>query len=95
MTFNALTLAQMAHVLAIARTAIRCSRSASSPTRRWSAAVMLTFVLQVAVIYVPFLQRLFDTTPLSAVELIIAFAVSSTILWAIELQKLVVRRRGR
>ena len=56
-------------------------------------AVVSTVVLQLLVIYVPFLQRIFRTQPLSAIELAIALAVSSLALVAVELWKWVSRRR--
>jgi P-type Ca2+ transporter type 2C len=50
-------------------------------------AVALTFSLQMAVIYVPFLQIVFKTTPLSAIDLAIALALSTIVFWAMELNK--------
>jgi Ca2+-transporting ATPase len=56
-------------------------------------AVVLTFCLQMLVIYVPFLQTVFKTTPLSAIDLAIAAALSSIVFWAMELDKWLIRRR--
>jgi Ca2+-transporting ATPase len=56
-------------------------------------AVALTFGLQMAVIYVPFLQTVFKTTPLSAIELAICLALSTVVFWAMELNKWLIRRR--
>ncbi len=50
-------------------------------------AVILTLLLQFALIYVPFLQDVFDTVALSVSHLLIAFALSSIIFWMIEMQK--------
>ncbi len=55
-------------------------------------AVALTAVLQLAVIYVPFLQTAFDTAPLSPLELIAAFALASVVLFSVEVEKLLIRR---
>jgi len=55
-------------------------------------AVMLSLALQVLVIYVPFMQQAFSTTPLSARDWLICAAVGSTVLWLRELSKLVYRR---
>jgi Ca2+-transporting ATPase len=52
------------------------------------AAVALAVLLQVAVIYVPFLQQAFSTTPLSAQDWLLCAAVGSSILWLRELSKL-------
>jgi P-type Ca2+ transporter type 2C len=56
-------------------------------------AVVLTFGLQMAVIYVPFLQTVFKTTPLSAIDLAIALALSTVVFWTMELDKWLIRRR--
>lgn len=56
-------------------------------------AVVSTVVLQLMVIYLPFLQRIFRTQSLSAIELAIALGVSSLALIAVELWKWVSRRR--
>lgn len=49
--------------------------------------VLLTFSLQLAVIYVPFLQDLFQTTALSGYDLAVSLAASTIVLWVMELQK--------
>jgi Ca2+-transporting ATPase len=56
-------------------------------------AVALTFGLQMAVIYVPFLQTIFKTTPLSVLDLAIALALSTVVFWTMELNKWLIRRR--
>ena len=63
-------------------------------TNRWlwgSLAAVLS--LQIAVVHVPILQSVFDTTALSAQQWLLAVAVASSILWVEELRKLVLRRR--
>jgi P-type Ca2+ transporter type 2C len=59
------------------------------------ASVVLTFGLQMAVLYVPWLQSLFQTKPLTNLELVLCLAVSTIGFWVVEIQKLVkaVRRR--
>jgi Ca2+-transporting ATPase len=54
-------------------------------------AVVLTFCLQMAVIYVPFLQTVFKTTPLSAIDLTICLVLSSIVFWAMEFHKWLTR----
>jgi Ca2+-transporting ATPase len=58
-------------------------------------AVLVSTALQVAVIYTPFLQRAFGTVPLSATDWVICIAIGSTVLWLMELKKLVLRLAGR
>jgi Ca2+-transporting ATPase len=50
-------------------------------------AVLLTFVLQLAVIYVPFLQGFFKTRALTFVELAISLAASAVVFVAVEIDK--------
>jgi Ca2+-transporting ATPase len=57
-------------------------------------AVALTMALHLLIIYVPFGNRLFSTQPLTVAELGITLALSSLVFWAVELQKLLVRRRA-
>jgi P-type Ca2+ transporter type 2C len=64
-------------------------------SNRWIwAAVAISVLLQVAVIYVPFLQASFGTSPLSLTDWLVCIAVSSLVLWPIEILKWVARRRG-
>jgi Ca2+-transporting ATPase len=55
------------------------------------AAVGLSLLLHVAVIYVPFLQEAFSTTGLSAGDWLFCTAVASSVLWLRELSKLATR----
>jgi Ca2+-transporting ATPase len=58
-------------------------------------AVLLTFGLQIAVIYVPFLQTFLDTQALPIGELFLSLAVSTIVFWVIEVEKWWLRRRTR
>jgi Ca2+-transporting ATPase len=58
-------------------------------------AVSATFLLQLAVIYVPFLQSFFKTTPLSAAQLGTCVALSLAMVAALEIAKAVARSRIR
>jgi len=55
-------------------------------------AVVSTFLLQLAVIYVPFLQEAFNTAPLSLMELLVSLGLASMILFAVEIEKIINRR---
>ena len=50
-------------------------------------ATALSFVLQMAVVYVPFLQRVFKTAPLGLTDWILVVAISSLPLWGMEIVK--------
>jgi magnesium-transporting ATPase (P-type) len=65
-------------------------------TNRWLwAAVALSLALQVLVVHVPILNRAFGTTPLSAADWVLCTALASSVLWADELKKLLLRRTSR
>jgi P-type Ca2+ transporter type 2C len=59
------------------------------------AAVLLTFALQMAVIYTPWIQSIFQTRALSSQELLICLAVSTIGFWAVEIEKLFLHSRSR
>jgi Ca2+-transporting ATPase len=67
-------------------------RVASSPLL---GAVILTVLLQLTVVYVPFLNGIFWTEPLSAGELAVSVVAASGVFFAVEGEKWLKRRRGR
>jgi len=56
--------------------------------------VLLTFILQLAVVYVPFMQEIFKTTSLSPVDLAVSLLLSTVVFWGVELEKWWLRRRA-
>jgi len=56
-------------------------------------ALVLTVALQLATIYVPFLNPFFHTAPLTFYELIITLLLSSVVFVAVEIEKFVLRRK--
>ena len=58
-------------------------------------AVLSTFVLQLILIYVPFVQVLFDTSALTLTQITVSFLAASVVLFAVELEKTVIRRELR
>lgn len=53
---------------------------------------LLTFALQLATIYVPLLQPIFKTQPLTAAELALCLALSCVTFAGVEIEKRLVRR---
>ena len=51
-------------------------------------------MLQLATIYVPALNSVFKTAPLSALELALAVAIAGLVLVAVEIERWTKRRRG-
>ncbi len=93
MIFTTLSLAQMGHVLAVRseRDSLFTLGLTSNPALLGAAA--LTTVLQLAVVYVPVLQEVFDTTALPFPQLVGCLLISSVVFWGVELEKRL--RRGR
>ena len=61
-------------------------------TNRWLwAAIALSLILHVAVVYTPLLQEAFSTTNLSLSDWLCCAAVASSVLWLRELSKIVTR----
>ncbi|WJG07680.1 cation-translocating P-type ATPase [Aliiglaciecola sp. LCG003] len=55
-------------------------------------AVSITVLLQLAVIYIPSLNDIFHTQPLPIETLLICVLVSSVVLWAVEIEKYLIRK---
>ncbi len=91
MAFTTLTLSQMGHALAV-RSRESLFKVGLLSNRALLGAVMLTFVLQLAVIYVPFLQELFKTNALALDELLLSLGFSTVVFWGVELEKWLMRR---
>ena len=53
---------------------------------------MITLVLQLVLIYVPFCQRLFGTQALPLSDLLLCLVLSTVVFWAVEAEKLWKRR---
>jgi Ca2+-transporting ATPase len=82
-----LTLAQMAHLLAIRSERDSLFTIGLASNRPLLGAVALTIALQLATIYVPWLQPVFRTQPLSAGELALCFGLAAIVFVAVELEK--------
>ncbi len=92
MVFTVLTLSQMFHVMAIRSERVSLFRQGLFSNPYLLGAVSITFVLQLATIYVPSLNTLFHTEPLSLSELTICLVMSSLVFFAVEAEKWLIRR---
>ena len=93
LVFTTLAFSQMAHVLAI-----RSERDSLFAIGLWSnrwltLAVAVTILLQLAVVYAPVLQGVFDTVPLTGRQVAVATAVAAIVFTAVEAEKWLLRRR--
>ncbi len=95
MVFMVLCLSQLANVIAVRSERESLFTQGLFSNKPLLAAVTLTFLLQSATIYVPILNGVFKTSPLSLPELASALGISSLVFFAVEAEKLVKRRLAR
>lgn len=91
MAFTVLTLSQLAHVMAIRSDKVSTFSLGFFSNRYLAMAVCASIMLQMAIIYMPSLNTVFKTQPLTLGELIICFALSGIIFIAVEIEKWLVR----
>jgi P-type Ca2+ transporter type 2C len=93
MAFTTFVLFQFFNILNT-RDDTRSAFSRYTFTNRWLWYSLIgVLVLQVLVVQVPLLQRLFDTAGLTPLEWVTCIAVASSVLWLEEIRKAVVRMR--
>ena len=93
LVFNTLTLSQMGNAMAIRSNKESLFKIGLRTNMLMLYAVLLTIALQMAVIYLPFMQNIFATYPLSIPELLLTFGASSLVFIAIEIEKWTKRRK--
>jgi Ca2+-transporting ATPase len=93
MVFTVLCLSQMGHVLAIRSEKESLFSMGFFSNKPLLGAVSLTFALQMATIYVPFLHPVFKTESLTPGELAFTLCMSSVVFIAVEIEKFFKRRR--
>ncbi len=93
MVFTTLTLSQMGHVLAIRSERVSLFSQGLGSNMPLLGAVALTFVLQMATIYLPWLQPIFKTVALRPEEWLFCLGASSIVCMAVEGEKWL-RRHG-
>jgi len=95
MVFTTLCLSQMGNALAIRSDKYSLFSIGVFSNPALISAVLLTFGLQLAVVYVPFLQTIFQTVALSPLELAICLGASTLVFWAVEAVKWAAQQRAR
>lgn len=93
MVFTVLCLSQMGHALAIRSHWESLFKQGLFSNPFLIFSVLLTFVLQLGTIYIPTMNKIFRTEPLTLNELIACILLSTVVFWAVELEKFVKRRR--
>lgn len=87
MVFTVLCLSQMGHALAIRSDRESLFKQGVFSNRFLVVAVLLTFILQITTIYVPFMNKIFKTEPLTLKELAFCLFLSTIVFWAVEIEK--------
>lgn len=90
--FTVLTLAQLAHAMAIRSERDSLFLIGFSSNRPLLGALALTLVLQLAVVYTPALQAIFKTTGLTPTELLVCLVLPTIVLIAVECEKWLIRQ---
>jgi Ca2+-transporting ATPase len=90
--FTVLTISQLFHSLAVRSETASLFTIGLFSNLPMLGAVLLTVLLQLAVIYLPVLNGIFHTQPLPAADLAICFALASLVLVVVEIEKWLVRR---
>ena len=93
MIFTTVTLSQMGNALALRSERESLFNLGLFSNKQLLGSVVLTLGLQLLVIYAPFLQKIFNTLPLSLADLAISLVVSSIVFWGVEIHKWILRRR--
>jgi Ca2+-transporting ATPase len=94
MVFTVLVFAQLFHCLAIRSERFSLFSIGLFSNPALLGAILLTVLAQAAVIYLPSLNTVFRTVPLSPIELAACFGIGSIVFVAVELEKLVRRHTG-
>lgn len=95
MVFTTLTLSQMGNALAIRSNIDSIFTIGWLSNKAAIGSVLLTFVLQMLVIYVGFFQGFFKTEALSGRDLLVALGLSTIVFVAVEIEKWWRRRQGQ
>lgn len=93
MVFTVLCFSQMGHVFAIRSETRSFFRQGPFSNKPLLGAVLLTFLGQMAIIYIPLFQPIFKTQPLSWTELAITIGLSTIVFLAVEMEKIIKRAR--
>jgi Ca2+-transporting ATPase len=94
MVFTTLALMQLGHAIAVrseSQSVFRLGHR-TNPWMTW--AVLVGITAQLAIVYVPPLQRVFETEALGAAQCAVVLVASSAAFVAVEIEKLIRRHRG-
>jgi Ca2+-transporting ATPase len=93
MAFTVRCLTQLGNVLAIGSEKESLFKMGECSNKYLLGAVLFTFTLQMATVYVPALNPIFKTKPLPFNELTFTLALSSLVFFAVEIEKFMRRQK--
>jgi len=92
MVFTVLSLSQLGHVLAVRSDRTFLYKQGIFSNLPLLISIVITFLLQLGVIYLPFMNTIFKTQPLSIQELGICIGLSAIVFHAVEFEKWMKRK---
>jgi Ca2+-transporting ATPase len=95
MVLCVIAFSQLAHVMAIRSERDSLFKQGLLSNKPLLGAVLFTVLLQLALVYVPKLNELFDTQPLPLRDLLWTFLLGSSVFVAVEIEKWVRRRSNK
>ena len=95
MVFTVLCFLQLGNVLAIRSETESVFKQGLMSNKPLMLSVLFSIALQLSIIYVPVLNSVFRTQPLTFRELSIVFTLSSVVFFAVEAEKFFKRKRAR
>jgi P-type Ca2+ transporter type 2C len=87
MVFTVLSLSQLGHVMAVRSDRTFLFKQGIFSNMPLLVSVFFTFLLQMAVVYLPSMNRIFHTAPLNLIELGFCLAMSVVVFHAVEIEK--------
>jgi Ca2+-transporting ATPase len=91
--FNFLCVSQLAHIMVIRREKQSMFGSGFFSNKSLIGAILIALLLQIVITYTPFFQTIFHTEALTINEFILVGAASLLVIIAVEIEKLIPRRR--
>ncbi len=94
MVFTALVIGRMAVAMSVRSDYDSLFKIGFFSNKPLLGAVLLTFTLQMTVVYMPFLNPIFKTEPLALSELMVTLALSAVVFFVMEIEKLTRRKKN-
>lgn len=95
MAFTTLCFSQLGHVIAMRSDRQSIFKIGFFSNKPLLMALLLTFALQMMIVYTPFFNVIFKTHPLTLYELAVIMLASTIIFWAVEIEKWIKRMKNK